>query len=254
MAKLRLLDADHYGGATLTPTNEVTALPAEASQNSDRRYAYRSTTGTIAIDIDIDLGSVKTVTAVAVANVTLFSGGALELYERGDSGSPGSATLVGTLSAEDADSQVAFLFPTSSSHRHYQLKFTNPSPVNNYCEAGYVFLGTYSEVGINVTAPFESSLQDLSLTRQSPSGGRSTSTQPIIRRMAWRIENAPEADRNLLDNVFRTFQTALPIFVVLDTTLAWTAMLVYFAAEMGFSFGSLAARYNIRIEIQEAPP
>ena len=90
MARIRFCDTDYYAGATLTETNEVAALPVEASQNSDRRFAFRSSTGTIAITIDIDLGAVKTITGCAVANVTLFSGGGvLELYERGDGSSPG---------------------------------------------------------------------------------------------------------------------------------------------------------------------
>ena len=253
MPRIRFLDTDQYAGATLTPTNEVTALPATASQNSDRRFPFRSLTGTIAIDLDIDLGSVTTIDACALANVTLFSGGALELYERGDAGSAGAATLVGTLSAEDADSRVAYLFPTSSAHRHWQLKWTNPSPVSGFCEAGYVFLGTYSELSVNVSAPFATRLQDLSVLRRSPSGGRSTSSHPTIRTAQWRVQDAPEADRAIVDDVFRSVGVRVPIFVVLDTAKAWTALLLYFASEMAFDFGSLDGRYDIAMDVEEAP-
>lgn len=253
MPKIRFLDTDHYAGATLAATNEVAALPAAASQNTDRRFLFRSLTGTIAIDVDIDLGSVKTVDACAVANVTLFTGGALELYERGDAGSAGAASLVGTLSAEDADSRVAFLFPASSAHRHWQLKFTNPSPVSGFCEVGFVHLGTYSELSVNVSAPFTSTLRDQSVMRRSPSGGRSTSLQPTIRMVSWSIPDAPEADRVILDTLFRAVGTRVPVFVVLDTAKAWTALLLYFLSEIQVNFAQLDGRYDLIMDAEEAP-
>ncbi|HEY5658375.1 MAG TPA: hypothetical protein VIY27_11365, partial [Myxococcota bacterium] len=91
MAKIRFLDTDYFGSATVTAINEQDGAPVEASQDPDRNYQWSSGDATSTQDIEIDMGSSKACTAVAVANADRLGTGVIELYERGTAASPGTA-------------------------------------------------------------------------------------------------------------------------------------------------------------------
>lgn len=254
MPNLRFLYDNLYGAATtaLTASSEASALPVKASQNTDRTYVYRSGTVSVAVTIDIDLGSVNAVSAVAAANLVLFSGGALELYHRGDAGTPGAAVLVTTLPAADSDTRVAFAFFASQSHRHWQLKFTNPGAVSSYVELGYAFLGTYYEPTVNVSVPTDVQLVDPSVGVASVDGQKTFSQRTGYFAGSFQIADAPEAIVTNLRTIRRTVGARTPIFVVLDTALTWSAWLLRFASEIEHSLGVISGRYDVGFSWEEA--
>jgi hypothetical protein len=210
----------------LAASSEVSALPAEAIQNSDRAYVWRSATATGVQTIDIDLGAVVAITDVAVANVTLLGSGVLELYQRGDAGAAGAATLVDTFDAQDADTRVAVVTFASQSHRHWQLKWTNPTAVSGYAELGYAFFGTALSITDALAQNPAINRNDPAVMSQSVDGQQSYAERTSFAsgQWAWRVV----VDDTLVDNlrtVYRTVGRRTPLFAVLDTTRGWAAWL-----------------------------
>ena len=252
MPNIRLLDTDQYGTATLAESSEAAALPAEATQDPDRSYVWRSLTQTGTQEIDIDLGSVKAVTACAVANVTLVGTGALELYERGDAASAGAATLVATLPSQDAERRAAVSFFASQSHRHWQLKWTNPGADSAYAELGFCALGTYTEPTVNVSAPLPLAEVDPSVVRLSVDRQRRTVARTRYLAGTWTWQDVADADRDSLEALFRSLGVRVPLFMTLDTTLAWTTVLGYVTSGLQQGVGVLSGRYDVAFSWEEA--
>lgn len=235
MANIRFLFTNRYGAATtvVTASSAASGLPAAASQNPDRTYVWRSLTQTGVQTLDIDLGSVLAVASVAVANVKLVGIGVLEFYHRGDAGSPGAATLVATLPTQDRDTRVAVAFFGSQSHRHWQLKWTNPGVHNDYAELGYAFLGTYLEPAINVKVPFSSPRQDPSIGTPSVDGQKTFVRRTKFFAGAWEFDHVTEAVLDTLRAFFDAIGVSTPHFVVLDTALSWTAYYARLTGSLG---------------------
>lgn len=252
MPKIRFCGTDGYGDAALTASSEASALPVGATQDPDRSYVWRSLTETGTQEIDIDLGSVQAVTACAVANVTLVGSGVLELYQRGDADTPGSATLVGELPSQDAARRTAVLFFASQSHRHWQLKWTNPGADSAYAELGFAFLGTYLEPSININAPLDVRLVDPSEIRASLDRQRRTVTRTTYLAGRYTWEDVPTADRDSLDALYRSLGRRRPLFVTIDTALTWSTVLSYLTSPLAEPFGELAGRYQLGMEWEEA--
>lgn len=254
MPRVRFLFDNRYAaaGTALTPSSTSSSLPAAASQNPDRNYIFRSGTVSVAVTLDIDLGSVQAITACAVANLRIFAGGALELYHRGDGGAPGAATLVATLPAENATRRTAHVTFASQSHRHWQLKWTNPGTVSSYVELGYAFLGTYLEPSVNYTAPSESPIGNDSTITRAPSGGRSVVQWPWFDSRELVFTYLPTADVVTLETMARTIGLGTPMFVVLDDTLAWTTLLAFLAGSLGRREEDTYGRWTLTVPIEEA--
>jgi len=254
MANIRLLHDNLYtaSATTLTASSAATALPIEASQDIDRSYVWRSLTETGTQEIEIDLGSVLAVTSVAVANVALVGTGVLELYERGDGSSPGSATLVATLPTQNDDRRTAAAFFASQSHRHWQLKWTNPTAASDYAELGYAHLGTYLEPTINVSVPLPLEEIDPSAVRLSIDRQRraATRTRYTVGRFVWAY--LPDADRDNLRALWETAGVARPLFAVLDTSLAWTSWLIYLTGSLEQMLEEVSGRYGVGLPWEEA--
>ena len=254
MANIRLLDTNRYtvAATTLTASSSASALPVGASQNTDRSYVWRSAEDTTVQTIDIDLGSVLAVDCIAVANVKLLLGGALELLERGDAASPGAATLVATLPTQNVGTRVAFSFPATQSHRHWQLNWTNPSSNDDTAELGYCHLGTFFEPAKNVDVPVVTGLTDPSDVRESVDGQRSTVVRTLRDAGRFQWQTLAQADLDTLDTIFRAFGARVPIFAVLDTTLAQTAWLLYMGSSLDRRFSLTNGRYIAGFDWQEA--
>ncbi len=255
MAYLRFCWDNLYAASAtvLTPTSVSTTLPALASANPDRNYVFRSATIAVAVAIDIDLGSVKAVTSVAVANLLLFSGGgAFELHERGDGGSPGAETLVATIAAADYDStrKTAFKFFASQSHRHWRIKWTNPGAVSAYVEVGFVFLGTYFEPA-KPPMPPTSRIVNPSPVSLAPDGGRAVVTRTMYDEVRIHYPVLSTADRSTFESMYRTNGAGVPVFAVLDTTLSWTCWMAFFANDAARVF-LRGRQYEFGVTLEEA--
>lgn len=254
MPRIRFLYDNQYSKTTtvLAASSAASALPVGATQNPDRSYVWRSANNTVVQTIDIDLGAVTAIAAIAVANVRLLGAGVLECYERGDAAAAGAATLVATLPTQDADTRVAFAFFNSQSHRHWQLKWTNPTAVNDYAEVGYVFLGTYVEPTVNVSAPSDLDYDDPSIGTPSVDGQESFTVRTRFASGTWEFYYAPEALLTSLRIIYRAVGVHTPIFVVLDTTLTWTGWLCRFVGGIGHRLEDVAGRYTLTCGWKEA--
>ena len=237
--------------AAIVASSAATGLPAGAAVNPDRSYVWRSATGTGTPTLDIDLGSALAATGVAVANVRLVGTGVLEFYERGSAATAGAATLVGTLPTQDADTRVAFLFFSSQTKRHWQLKWTNPGAASDYAEAGYVFVGTYYEPTINVVVPLPVDRDDPSIGASSVDGQKTYATRTGFAVGQMEFGDVTETILDNLRTIFRTVGKRTPFFVTLDTTLAWTSWLLRLSSPWAVRFGEIAGRYHVSAAWEE---
>lgn len=254
MPNLRILQANRYDAVatTLTASSSATALPVATSQNPDRTAVWRSATATSVQTIDIDLGSVLPVSAVAVANVRLLGAGALELRERGDSGSPGTATTVVTLPAQDRDTRTAFAFFTEASHRHWQLRWTNPTSASDYAELGVAFLGVPTELGRNVRVPADVKRVDPSVVSTSVDGQQTRAARTKFYAGAWAFEDITEAQLDDLRTLFDALGAGGAHFAVLDAAIEWTCWYQRITGELGASFNAGPGLFNAAFGWEEA--
>ncbi len=256
MANIRLAYENRYtaAGTVLAASSEVSALPVAASQNTDRSYVWRSATATGTQTIDIDLGAVLAVTCAVLANVSVLGSGVVELYERGDAGSAGSATLVATFAAQDRDTRAVAAFFASQSHRHWQLKWTNPGSDSDYAELGYAFLGTYIEPAVNVMVPMPVSRQAPSIGSASSDGQQTyaTRTKYFTGALTWDAVLPAQLDQ--LRAIFDAIGIETPLFIVLDTAVSWTTWFARFSGPLGWEIepGMAIGRYGVSIGFEEA--
>jgi hypothetical protein len=236
---------------TLVASSAVSALPVGAAANEDRSYVWRSVTDTVVQTIDIDLGSVLPVSAVAVANVRLLGTGVLELYQRGDAGSAGAAVLVTTLSSQNTYTRTAFAFFSSQSHRHWQLKWTNPTAASGYAELGFAFLGVEVEPAVNIMVPADIERIDPSVGAGSVDGQMTFSRRTKYCAGTWAFHEVGETQLGQLQALFEAIGVAGAHFVVLDTNLAWSCWYARLAGELSAPLAIVAGRYSPSIAWRE---
>lgn len=254
MSKIRFLWDNRFlePATALTASSQVTALPVEASQQPDRLYVWRSLQQTGVQTIDIDLGSILSVSCVGVADVRLLGVGVLELYQRGDATSPGSAILVATLSTQDSDRRAAVAFFSGQSHRHWQLKWTNPTGALDYAELGFCHLGDYLEPSVNVSVPLDVQDVDPSIVTASPDGQRTVTLRTAYAAGHFTWGDLTETDRANLRAMWAAVRSAIPLFAVLDTSLSWTSWLLYMASNLTQQFNEMSNRFDMGFEWEEA--
>lgn len=213
-------------GTTLTASSAASALPAANSQDPDRRKVFRSGTVSVAVTIDVDTGSSQAADTFAACNLVLFSGGAVELYDRGAGGAPGAATLVATLPAADSMSGVAFVQFASRSARHWQIKFTNPSLASGYVECGFAFIGPALTPIVNVSEPLGLERNDPSVAGVSLDGQKTFAVRSQYLTGRLEFYKVGTTDRANLDAVFASNGVHTPLFFILDPATSWQAWLV----------------------------
>lgn len=223
MANIRFCWSNRYtaAGTDLTASSELTAMPVSLTKSDDRSNVWQSATGTGVQTIDIDLGAVVAVEAVALANAKVIGVGVIELYQRGDGGAPGAAVLVATLAAPDTQTRAMAAFFASQSHRHWQLKWTNPSAASDYAQLGYAFLGEYDEPTVNVMVPLPGGRVDPSVRANSVDGQAAFALRTKFQQGAFVFDAVPQAQLEQLQTMFDGIGTAVPLFIVLDTAISW---------------------------------
>lgn len=240
-------------GTTLTASSSVSALPVNATKNVDRSYVWRSSTGTGTPTLDVDLGSVQALTGAALANVKVVGSGVVELYQRGDGGSPGAATLVATFAAQDRDTRAAAVLFASQSHRHWQFKWTNPTTASDYAELGFAFLGTYTEPTVNVRVPLPISRQDPSVMAESSDGQESYAERTKFLVGTCPFDAVLEAQLSQLRQIFDTIGVRTPLFIVLDTSISWMTWFVRLSGALSVEVEPNGAigRYGVQLPWRE---
>lgn len=255
MARIRFCHQNLWSASSsvVVASSAAANLPAAASQNPDRSYVWRSLTAVATPTLDVDLGSVLAVSLVAIANPRQFSDAAvIELYQRGDAGTAGAATLVATLPVKDAETNVAYIAFASQSHRHWQLKWTNPGAVDGYVEAGYVFLGVPFEPAVNYTAPADGSLVDPSIAVASVDGQVTVTQRTAFRQRTLTFSEVAEADFDSLREVFETVGVRRNFFVIEDSTRSWTALLARCTQALRYREEDVHGRFSVQLTYEEA--
>lgn len=256
MPRLRILDASRNQWASLAgslaASSAVAALPAAASQSPDRSYVWRSNAGTGVHTLDRDFGGLVSISAVAVANLRLLTGGALEVSHRGDAVSPGAENVLATITGQDRDTRAAAAFWGAQSHRHWRLKWTNPGAVNEFAEVGFVHLGTYYEAPVNPSVPLDIRRIDPSVVSASTDGQRTAAKRTKYFAGGWAFRNVDETHLAEIRAEFDALGVGTPFFQVLDTSLTWQCWLAYLAAELGVGIGEIAGRYGVSVPWEEA--
>lgn len=252
MAKIRFLNTNRFTGATLTASAEQEGAPAAAAQDADRNYQWLSPQGTGTRELEIDLGSALACNAVAIANADRLGSGVVELYERGSSASPGAATLVATLPAENADRRTSFVFFGSQTERHWQLKWTNPGADSEVASLGFAFLGTYLEPTVNVSSPIDVAELEADEVVLSVDRQRRTVTRTPYSVGRWTWDDVGQTDRDNLVAMRNAAGVSTPTFVVLDTALAWTCWLQWLGPRMLERLEVGPSLYSLELEWEEA--
>lgn len=250
-SRIAFLYTNRYASATLVASSAVSAMPATASQNEDRSYVWRSSTQTGVQTMDVDLGSVLAVSAVALANVKLVGAGVVELYHRGDAGAAGAAVLVATLPAANTYTRTTFAFFASQSHRHWQLKWTNPTAASDYAELGYAFLGVEVEPTINIRVPASFGRVDPSVAGSSVDGQRTFARRTKFFAGQWQFDDVTETQFEQLQALFDSIGAAGAHFVVLDVNLSWTCWYARLVENLSFGLAIVAGRYPVSIGWEE---
>lgn len=133
-----LIDAD---GVVITPSSEVSTLPAENLAHDFRKRVWRTGTSTAAEYVVFDLLTAQAVTAIILLDHTLTSGDSNIILEGNTADSWGSPAFTTTLTyAADIISKTF----SSQTYRYWRLKFTKSSSGESR-DIGRVFLGTYAE-------------------------------------------------------------------------------------------------------------
>lgn len=262
MARIRFLYTNRWSasGASVVADSSALGLPAAASKNPDRSYVWRSLTSANASGaspythstLDIDLGSVIACSVVAIANPKPITGGEIRLYERGDGGTAGTATLVATLPSADEESRVALVTFASQSHRHWQLRWTNPTTATDYAEAGYVFLGVPFEPTVNFMVPSEGRISDPSIPVASSDGQVTVTTRTEFKAGTLTFDNAASADFDAFRALYRSVGVRRNFFIIEDDTETWSAMLVRFVSDLQYRREPVHGRYTVSVSYEEA--
>ncbi len=254
MPRIRFCYVNRFGaaGATVVASSAATNLPAAAAKNPDRSYPWRSATGIATPTLDVDFGAVAAVSLVAIANPVQFRDDAfVEIYERGDSGTAGSATQVATLPLADTQSRVSYITFATQSHRHWQLKWTNPGSNTGPVEAGYVFMGVPYEPTVNYVAPAEHQAVDPSIPVFSVDGQVTVTRRRQYRRFSLVFDFVPEADFDAMRALFQAVGTHTPFFVSLDSNRAWSTTLVRFMTDLGSLEEVAYGRWTVMMQLEE---
>lgn len=249
--RIAFLYTNRYASAALVASSAVAALPVGASQNEDRSYVWQSLTQNGVQTIDIDLGAVVNVSAIALANVKLLDGGAVELYQRGDAGAPGAAVLVAPLPAANSYTRTTFAFFATVAHRHWQLKWTNPGASMDYAQLGYAFLGVELEPSINVQVPADIRRVDPSVESVSVGGQMTFSTRQKMFAGAWAFDDVTETQMQQLQALFDAIGASGTHFVVLDAALPWTCWYARLGPELKVGLAVVAGRYPVSFPWRE---
>lgn len=255
MANIRFLWDNRYDATAvaLTASSSLSALPVNNTKSTDRNKVWRSSTAVAIQTIDIDLGSIVAVNCASLANVKPITAGVVELHQRGDGAAPGAATLVATFAAQNTLRKAVAVFFNSQSHRHWQLKWTNPGSFSDYAELGYAFVGEYDEPAVNVRVPIPMSRQDPSIGSASSDGQKAYALRTKFQAGVWQFDAVSEAQKDDVEAMFDAIGVAEPMFVVLDTARSWTTWLARVTGALPTEIepGMAIGRYGVQIPWEE---
>jgi len=238
---------------TLTATSEASALPVEATQDTDRLYVWRSLTQTADQVLTRDLGAAYDVDFVAIANAKRQGGGTVKLYSGGTGGSPGAWSLVATIPAEDDETRVSCVSFASVNARHWKIEYANGVPaVADYAEAGYIGLGEAFTPSRACVLPVEWAPSDPSVGRSSVDGQQSYTRRSSFAVGGLAFKAVSESDLTAFRSLYRTVGRRVPIFFALDSSLANQQWLMRIAGDLTIARRHVPGYYDVSIDWTEA--
>lgn len=206
-----LIDAS---GVVITPSSEVTTLPAENVAHEFRKRVWRTGSSTAAEYVVFDLLTAQAVTAIILLDHTLTSGDSSIILEGNTADSWGAPAFTTTLTyAADIISKTF----SSQSYRYWRLKFTKSSS-GAVRDIGRVFLGTYDETaedpdydGLDIT-------EDDNGRSQSTIGGQEyNERQDPFRIISCKFTHISQTMKDQLASYVRTVRQSRPHFVQVAT-------------------------------------
>lgn len=205
------IDAD---GVVITPSSEVTTLPAENVAHDFRKRVWRTGTSTAAEYVVFDLLSAQAVTAIILLDHTLTSGDSSIILEGNTADSWGAPAYTTTLTyAADIISKTF----ASQTYRYWRLKFTKASSGVTR-DIGRIFLGPYDETaedpdydGLNLT-------EDDNGRSQATIGGQEyNERQDAFRLFTCKFTHISQTMKDQVVAYVRTVRQSRPHFVQVAT-------------------------------------
>lgn len=253
MTFCHFLADNEWTGATLTASSAASALPAAATQDTDRLYPWRSLSQTADQTLIADLGAAASIDFWAVANIKRQNSGAVKLYQGGSGGSPGAWSLVATLDAEDAETRLAVEVFAAVSARHWKVEWTNGNgAVADYAEAGYIGLGAAFTPSRACSTPVPWSPTDPSVARASVDGQESYTRRTSYAAGSLLFRSVSETDLDGFRSLYRTVGRRTPFFFALDADLGNQKWLMRLAGELEIRRRPVPGRYDVSIDWREA--
>lgn len=207
-----LIDAD---GVVITPTSEVSTLPAENVAHSFRKRVWRTGTSTAAENVVFDLLTAQAVTAIILLDHTLTSGDSSIILEGNTADSWGAPAFTTTLTY--ASSIISKTF-SSQTYRYWRLNFTKASSGVSR-DIGRIFLGTYEETaedpdydGLDITE------EDNGRSQMTIGGQEYNEAQDSFRLISCKFTHISQTMKDMLTTYARTVQQSRAHFVQVATS------------------------------------
>lgn len=254
MSYCKALIANFWSSGTVSALSETPALPASFSKSPERTAIYRSLSQTADQYLLCDFGSIQGVNFLAIANLKTQNNGSVELYEGGSGTTPGAYNLVCTLGAYNLETRLASAFFDTVTARHWKLLFINgDSLVSDYVETGYVGLGPAMAQTRDCEPEITFEKLDPSTLQQSVDGQKSFTSRTPYYMGSLSFDFVLEADRNLLDEAFRTVSKQIPFFFMLDTDISSQQWLLRFGESLRTTRrGGEVPIYRVSFDWEEA--
>jgi hypothetical protein len=243
-----LIDA---AGVVITPSSEVSTLPAENVAHEFRKRVWRTGTSTAAENVVFDLLTAQAVTAVILLDHTLTSGDSSIILEGNTADSWGAPAFTTTLTyAADIISKTF----ASQSYRYWRMKFTKTA-AGVTRDIGRIFIGTYDETaedpdydGLDVT-------EDDNGRSQSTIGGQEyNERQDAFRIISCKFTHISQTMKDQIVAYVRTVRQSLPHFVQVATVSPFNTI-YYVRLRNGPKFGVRAmdssAVWDCSLEFKE---
>lgn len=249
MANARILYNNLWTASTSTVTasSETSALPAKATQNIQRTSLWRSA-AEATVWVKADLGSAQAVTGAALANFRVVSG-TLSTLKLQSSPDDAVWTDYATFPAADTESGVTFVFSSSLSRRYWRVLAT-PTAGTISIEIGIVNIGAYLEPADNAAFPaLPVNAPDVVVSAVDGQPSVAARTPYVTSELRWPVTTLAVAA--LLRAAYRAVYLRQPVFLVLETSLSWTALCVFFRRPFGQEFLT-PTKVSVSIPYEEA--
>lgn len=207
-----LIDA---AGVVITPSSEVSTLPASHVAHELRKRVWRTGTSTAAENVVFDLGSAQSVKSIIVLDHTLTSGDS-SIGLAGNTADSWGAPAFSTSITYAADLMSATF--AAQSYRYWRLTFTKSSSGETR-DIGRIFLGSYDETADDPDYDgFDITEDDISRSQSTPGGQEYTERLEAFRLLRATFTHISQTMKDQLAAYVRNVRQSLSHFVQMATS------------------------------------